>query len=349
MSQLADLVSLEERAIYIHRSTVLDELLELYKDESVTQNRLHVEFLEEPGDDFGGLTKELYTIFWGEATKELFSGEHCVVPSLPLHRVRSESWKFISLGRILSHSVALTKTVPPNLARSFIISLIFDSDVNEQCLLEDFLQYVTEREKKLLLKGMSNFQFLNAQERERLRVFLSAASFFDLPRADKLKEQIISIADQELLKKPAALCSLMRKGIPQNHMEVFWQELSIKHITHIIMQQRPTPERVHNILTTTIEDLSNAQERVFYYLKEFVGTLHQDMLLDFLLFCTGSVHQPQNIEVGFTSLTGMQRRPIAHTCSNILEVPTTYNSFQEFRREFTQILSTPESFQYHSI
>ena len=342
-------MAVEEQDIHIRRSTVVDDLLQFYRDDSVLKSRLHVEFLDEPGDDFGGLTKELFTFFWGEVTKELFAGEHCVVPSLPLHRVRSDSWKFVSLGRILSHTVALTKTVPPNLARSFIISLIFDGEVEEQCLLEDFLQFVTQREKCLLLKGIHNFQSLNAQEKDRLMDFFNAASFFDLPRPNMLKEQIIAIADQELVKKPAPLCSLIRKGIPSRHMEVFWQQLTIQHISHIILLQMPTPEKVHDALMTKVKDLSTAQEKVFYYLKEFVGTLQQDMLLDFLLFFTGSVHQPKEIEVGFTGLVGVQRRPIAHTCFNLIEVPTTYNSFQEFRRELTQILNTPEAFQYHSV
>lgn len=45
-----------------------------------------------------------------------------------------------------------------------------------------------------------------------------------------------------------------------------------------------------------------------------------------------------NILIVFTRLEGLERRPIAHTCTYTLEIPTTYQSFPEFREEFNSIL-----------
>ena len=55
----------------------------------------------------------------------------------------------IALGKILSHTTALTENIPPNFARAFLVNLIFDSEVDDDCLLEDFILFVTEREKRL--------------------------------------------------------------------------------------------------------------------------------------------------------------------------------------------------------
>ncbi|KAI0222319.1 hypothetical protein LSAT2_026438, partial [Lamellibrachia satsuma] len=80
--------------------------------EDTTACRLSAQFLCEEEDDFGGRTKEMSTIFRRSVAEELLCGEHRVLPRLPLHRERNEAWKYVSLGRILSHTVALTGTLP---------------------------------------------------------------------------------------------------------------------------------------------------------------------------------------------------------------------------------------------
>jgi len=45
------------------------------------------------------------------------------------------------------------------------------------------------------------------------------------------------------------------------------------------------------------------------------------------------------MEVQFNMLTGIARRPIAHTCSNLLELPATYSSYSDFVKEFKLVLS----------
>jgi len=44
----------------------VEQLLELYKtsDMELIRKKIKVTFRNEEGDDFGGLTKEIFTIFW---------------------------------------------------------------------------------------------------------------------------------------------------------------------------------------------------------------------------------------------------------------------------------------------
>ncbi|KAI0231539.1 hypothetical protein LSAT2_018093, partial [Lamellibrachia satsuma] len=138
LADLSQTIS-SEIIVAIQRHDVVMALLNLYRQEDTTACRLSVQFLGEEGDDFGGLTKEMFTIFWRSVAEELLCGEHRVVPRLPLHRERKEAWKYVSLGRILSHTVALTETLPVMLSTSMLLNVIFETDVAEECLLEDFL------------------------------------------------------------------------------------------------------------------------------------------------------------------------------------------------------------------
>ena len=54
-----------------------------------------------------------------------------------------------------------------------------------------------------------------------------------------------------------------------------------------------------------------------------------------------SVCSVQRITIIFNSLSGLARRPISHTCSNTLELSTTYCTFPEFAAEFQAILTDP--------
>ena len=46
------------------------------------------------------------------------------------------------------------------------------------------------------------------------------------------------------------------------------------------------------------------------------------------------------IQVNFTNLSGLGRRPIAYTCNTVLELSSTYQSFPELREEFSAILAS---------
>ena len=74
---------------------------------------------------------------------------------------------------------------------------------------------------------------------------------------------------------------------------------------------------------------SKSEERVFGYLQQFVGNMSSDVTQKFLRFVTGSsVAVCPKIDITFNALSGLARRPIAHTCAP-LEVPTSYSTYVE--------------------
>ena len=69
---------------------------------------------------------------------------------------------------------------------------------------------------------------------------------------------------------------------------------------------------------------SNAERAAVDYLKRFIRGLDQSQLKAFLRYVTGAdVICVKHIVVEFSTLEGLARRPIAHTCGCVLELPST--------------------------
>ena len=85
---------------------------------------------------------------------------------------------------------------------------------------------------------------------------------------------------------------------------------------------------------------SNAnQQRVYGFLRDFVGDMKRDEIRLFLRFVTGSaVYLAKGIQITFNNLSGLARRPVSHTCSCTLELPISYKTRHEFISEFQEVL-----------
>ena len=67
----------------------------------------------------------------------------------------------------------------------------------------------------------------------------------------------------------------------------------------------------------------------------------------FLQFTTGSdVIAVTEITVSFNALDGAHCSPIARTCGPVLEVPTTYQSYNELAEEFSNLTSNKEAWGF---
>jgi hypothetical protein len=77
------------------------------------------------------------------------------------------------------------------------------------------------------------------------------------------------------------------------------------------------------------------------HLKRFVKELTSDNLKRFLRFCTGSdLVAVDKITVNFVNVSGLARRPMVHTCSCLLELSKTFDSFPQFRSEFNSVVDS---------
>ena len=85
---------------------------------------------------------------------------------------------------------------------------------------------------------------------------------------------------------------------------------------------------------------NNSSRGAIEFLKRFVRRIDTGQLKSFLRYVTGAdVICVPCISVQFSTLHGLARRPIAHTCGSVLELPSTYDTFPELREEFNNILA----------
>lgn len=90
---------------------------------------------------------------------------------------------------------------------------------------------------------------------------------------------------------------------------------------------------------------------MYNFLTVYLGGLDGDQLLKFLHFVTGSTSTPvgRGIVVSFNSSQGLCRAPRASTCNNTLNISTTYESYSEFKNEFSQFLNSSEIYEMGSL
>ncbi|KAJ7373301.1 hypothetical protein OS493_012892 [Desmophyllum pertusum] len=156
------------------------------------------------------------------------------------------------------------------------------------------------------------------------------------PTQANVKDLILELAHKELIQKPQYVADC-------------WGALLLKYLKGSDLS---TAKKVHDrckaLESTTRKVLgmtqanpcSNRERSALDFLKRFIRGMDLAQLKSSLVFVTGAdVLCVTAIHVEFTQLDGLTRRPIAHTCGGVLELPSTYQSYTELRAEFSNVLA----------
>ena len=156
-----------------------------------------------------------------------------------------------------------------------------------------------------------------------------------IPCSENIKSLVTTVARHELLK-PLAPVYAMFGGVPDEHKD-FGEGVTIEHLMQVYLASSAT---AHNVLKV-IKEPEVLQPTAYGYLLQYVGNMSVREVRHFLRFVTGSsALVVDEIRVTFNGLTGIARRPIAHTCSCTLELPVSYSTYLEFSQEFNAILNS---------
>ncbi|XP_077282252.1 uncharacterized protein LOC143908460 [Temnothorax americanus] len=334
----------ETATIDISRTNCVNELMSLYADEQLLSKNLSVKFIGEIGIDGGGLTKELFNIFFDKCSSTFFQGEDCLVPYLPLNK-RSEQDKFITIGRILEHMLILTNSIPAKLSR-ITLTLIGKSDANidPTILLQELMNYVNPYLRKILQKGQRNFSSLTEKEQEVIGDFFQSNKFFAKANSETFSEQLQVIATELLVDIPRKLIDKLRQGVQPEKYPDFWGRCDF---TVFLDMQVPTPTKVVNCLVTD-PYLTNEENEVLHYLIMYINCLDKDNLLKFIFLVTASYQMPNVINIKFNDFVGLSQRPIFTTCTDTLILPKTYVNYNELKNDLNICLHTEEVKEYTS-
>ena len=206
--------------------------------------------------------------------------------------------------------------------------------MNDDIFVKAFLNYISNNNRSMLIKASSISQTLQMEIVDILGRF----GCRQLPTTSNLSALLLKAATYEFCIKPAAALVSIYSGIPESHQR-FWNERGIDGIIAVYESLSVTSSTVLKALRCPAI-VTAEQERVFSYLKDMIGNLQSKELQSFLRFVTGSSSLITNtILVQFNCLSGVARRPIAHTCSCSLELSVQYINYNDFAQEFFSILT----------
>lgn len=204
-------------------------------------------------------------------------------------------------------------------------------------MLESFSDFLSIVDRRAIALALGAKEFDAGMEASVVNI-LSRFGCREVPTPRNLKRLLHGLARHQFRLQPfAALCA-MNAGVPETH-KPFWQAVGVEELYGTYSALTANPEKVLEMVVEP--EFSNPNEqRVYGYLQQYVGEMKLDEAKRFLRFITGSsVVSSDQVRICFNALTGAARRPIAHTCSNMLELSYNYNTFIEFLEEFTIILS----------
>lgn len=326
-------MQMESETLVIHRSNVKCDLLNHFVNDSILHKVVCVKMIdprgvEEKGEGVG-VVRDAFSLFWNDVYNSYMLGEDERVPSIR-HDVSREKWQ--AIARILLKGYMQERYFPIKISKVFLCSCLFGEEtVTDDMYLDSFMKYVSKTEAHLIERVLTNSL---STDDEEVVDFLSAFECKRLVTEANFREVVIEIAHKELVQKPRYACDCWWDVLYQLKSFV----TSVGALFEIYQSLYPTAAKLCKLIKA--DPQNSAERESLSYLKRWIKGLDENALAKFLRFSTGSdVILCEAITITFTSLAGKGRRPIFHTCGLVIELPSTYDDFCDFREEWCGIMS----------
>lgn len=289
---------------------------------------------DEMGEDVKGIYRDVLACFWQEFYIACTLGERERVPSLR-HDFQCNEWT--AVGRIIAKGYADLGYLPTMLSPAFITSVLFgEKEVCEETLLDSFYRYLAQDDEDVVREALKGREGEGSTEYEELLDLLDRYGCRKLPTPQNVKELILELAHKELIQRPQYVADcwsvLLLKYLKGSDLS------TAKKVQERYIALQPTTRKVIGMIQA--KPCNNSERSALDHLKRFIRGMDLTQLKSFLMFVTGAdVLCVDTIDVEFTQLDGLQRRPIAHTCGCVLEPPSTYDSYMELWAEFSNVLA----------
>lgn len=264
-------------------------------------------------------------------------GEESRVPALN-SKWQSEEWQ--AIGRIFAKGFKDQNVLPVQMSPVTTIAMSFGkASITDNILNDAFLNYISQTERETLVLALKKGKF-DEELFDDLLDLLDRFSCTQKPTKENLQTLINNIAHKELIQKPKYATDNMAIGCREVLLSHF---ISVEKILITYQDMEPTPKKVIRMIEATPN--GNCEATSLRYLQQYIRGQNSTSLKKLLRFLTGSeAITVDKIEVIFTKLEGFGRRPVAHTCGPLLELPSTYSSYPELRNEFDSILADESCF-----
>ena len=278
-----------DEPIKVSRRNVPAVLLRYYYKDNVASSTIKVTFTDEQGEDFGGLTQDLSSAFWEQALDMYFDEEEVKVPFASPSNLHGSQSTFEAMGKIFSHGFLLMGAFTVQFCQSSVMGAFLGSPrVPEPVLLRDLFNHVGEREAKVMSIVTSAARKEDVTD-DQEDILFSAFARFEMRIApvwgERLRDQLVKLARFIFVLRPLWILQWMVEGIPKNQMEDLWSQLNQSDFDSLYEALKPTIPRMLESLHT--EGVLKPEEVAFYYFKDFLANMDQELLEGFLHFLTG--------------------------------------------------------------
>ena len=319
-----------EKNIKVRRGNCLNDIMKELSEPIHPATHVTVEMLLpngecEAAEDNGGVLRDCLTEAWNTFYELYTLGNEGKVPQVR-HDLKGDACR--AIGRLISIGWRQEKYLPIKLSKPFMEYCVFGDVPCNDSIAMAFDIFLSPTDRNVLHKAVRNFQEV---EQEELLETLQMLDCKKVAREDNLRSIIDELAFKEIIMKPKYVIDVWQEEllglISRAEFETAYTEL------------QPSNKRVAARLEFPA-DMDTEQQAVQVYLKRYVREANVDSLERFLRFTTGSnLLTVPKITVRFTKLSGLGRRPIAHTCGCVLELPVEYSTYNDFRSDFNEILN----------
>ena len=329
----------QHQILKIHRLNVKKDMINAFKDPSVMDCDLTFVFIDGRGNEEKGsgvgVVRDVLSLFWKEVYDSLLIGENERVPFIR-HDYNRLDWE--AIARVLLKGYRMCQYLPLLLSKTFLSYVLFgESSISDPSILvQSFMQYISADERRIIDKCLSgDLDFENEDEFKELLDVLKMYDCRSRVTQENIKKVIQEIAHKEIIQKPQYVTDCW-KDIVQTLAETFPTPNSL---TDMYERVKPSVSKIIKCIQSFPQ--SDAERECLGFLRRYIRGLDTpEKLATFVRFINGSeLMLFEGIQVTFTDLSGLERRPIARTCNTLLQLPTTYQSFPELREEFNHILA----------
>ena len=233
---------------------------------------------------------------------------------------------------------------PLPLSRAFVALCLFgEESMTSDFLLSSFKLYISEDERETLQRCLEE---TIEDDNDDVLDFLSNYKCYRNPTRQNILQIVSELAHQEIIQKPRYAMNCWAPILkPMTFLPDFQSVVTLENLYEV---KRPTAKKILKLIKS--EPVTDQERQCLDHLKRYIRSLQGKSLSLFLQFITGSdIISCDTIEVAFSALEGASRRPVAHTCGPLLEIPSSYQSYNELSEEFSELLQHKEAWHFNIV
>eukprot|EP00112_Aurelia_sp_Birch-Aquarium-sp1_P016971 Seg3891.2 transcript_id=Seg3891.2/GoldUCD/mRNA.D3Y31 product="E3 ubiquitin-protein ligase TOM1-like" protein_id=Seg3891.2/GoldUCD/D3Y31 len=317
--------------LLVRRQYVVQDAIAQYHDATIVHSRLYVRFEGETGDDFDGLTREFFSIFWSDFTQKLpgnarryFAVDPCSVMSID---------DLKAVGRILVHGFLLTGYLPIYINHSLLYKVLTGNEPSLEYCRENFLLALDEMDKSLIDQATTTEAFSD-DIKNRLAAVLCNFGVRVLPSEKSLPGVLMSLGHYIAIIKPHFYIASMHTAIEEFQRGVF-KDINEPLFKAILEGILPSGRQLIPRLQFHYSDdhIAKAlEETVAGFVESYLLGVNKEELGNFLEYVTGSEMLPESLRIEFNGQCNEESMiPTAHTCSMSLHISRYFLSYNHFQ------------------